>query len=284
MKKMTNKLLIVLLILTSVSCEQNILDIEPQDRLAENAVWNDANLIRAYQTELYNAIPHGFHIHLLAKYTDETYNSTPCCGADLFKLNTYSPDNIAQAGGGNINDFWAMGNGYLYNWDHAYIYLRKINVFLKKMQETKVNLPDKDVLVAEAKFLRAYVYFNLIERFGGVPIVDQVYELGDDINFTRNTFEECVAFIEKNLSEAKAVLPSRYASTDPDYGRASGDACQALLSRVYLYAASPLFNPNGDKQKWQKAADAAEALLNSGYSLYPDYQGLFQLSQGDASK
>ena len=76
-------------------------------------------------------------------------------------------------------------------------------------------------------------------------------------------------------------LPDRYKSTEEDYGRATADACQALLSRVYLYAASPLFNPSNDQQKWQKAADAAEALIGKDYSLYPDYQELFILSHGD---
>lgn len=281
-EKKISKLLIVMSVLLGVSCEKDILEIEPQDRIVENAVWGDANLIRAYHTELYNAMPHGFVINMMAKYTDEMYNSTPCCGADLFKLNTYGPDNIAQAGGGNITDFWATENGYMYNWDHAYIYIRKINLFLEKMEETGVDLPDKDLLIAEAKFIRAFVYFDLIERFGGVPIVDEVYDLGEEVVFERNTFEEVVAFIEQDLGEAKAVLPDKYESTDPDYGRPTNDAAQALLSRLYLYAASPLFNSGNDQQKWQKAADAAEDLINNGdYSLYPDYQELFQLSQGD---
>ena len=68
------------------------------------------------------------------------------------------------------------------------------------MQETTVDLPDKDRMIAEAKFLRAFHYFNLIERFGGVPIVDKVYELGDQVSFKRNTFDECVAFIDKDLN------------------------------------------------------------------------------------
>ena len=82
---------VILLILFSISCE-NILDISPQDRIAEDAVWSDPNLIRAYHTELYNAVPHGFFIHMYSKYTDEAFNNAPCCGANLFKLNTYTPD------------------------------------------------------------------------------------------------------------------------------------------------------------------------------------------------
>jgi len=267
---------VVLLLMFGISC-QDILDISPQDRIAEEAVWSDANLIHAYQTELYNAIPHGFYIHMYSKYTDEAFNNAPCCCANDFKLNTYSPDNIGGYGGTGNN--WC--SNFIYYWDLGYYYIRKINVFLDKMQEIDVVLEDKDQLIGEAKFLRAFIYFNLIERFGGVPIVDQVYELGDEVEFTRSTFDQCVTFIEQDLSDAKAALPAKYASTDPNYGRASDDACQALLSRLYLYAASSLFSPTKDLQKWQKAADAAEALLNEGYALYPDYQKLFELNQGD---
>jgi len=78
-------------------------------------------------------------------------------------------------------------------------------------------------------------------------------------------------------------LPKKYESTDSNFGRATQDASQALLSRLYLYAASPLFNPGNDKAKWQKAADAAEALLNSGYSLHPDYTKLFNQPSGSAN-
>ncbi|MCW0484886.1 RagB/SusD family nutrient uptake outer membrane protein [Gaoshiqia sediminis] len=283
MKAIKRILPIVILILFSVSCEKKILDISPQDRIAEDAVWNDAKLIQAYHSELYNSEVHGFYIHMYSKYTDEAYNSAPCCGANLLKLNTYNPDNITQAGG-DAAGFWASGSGYLYYWDRGYEYIRKINVFLEKIKEITVDLPDKDILVAEAKFLRAFIYFNLVERFGGVPIVKESYELdaADQVQFMRSSFDDCVNFIADDLNEAMPDLPDQYQSTDTNYGRATGDACKALLSRLYLYAASPLFNPSHDMSKWQMAADAAEALLNSGYSLYPDYQKLFELSQGDA--
>lgn len=276
------RIITVLLILVCTSCERNILDIEPQDRIAESAVWSDASLIKAYHTDLYNGIPHGFYIHMYSKFTDEAYNSTPCCCAELFKLNTYTPDNISSMGGASTASNWCTN--FLYYWDLGYQYVRKINVFLEKMEEIDIVLEDKDKLIAEAKFLRAFSYFELIKRFGGVPIITRSYELSEseDVKFVRNTFDECVAFIEQDLSEAMAVLPARYLSTDANYGRATVDACQALLSRTYLYAASPLFNPSNDQQKWQKAADAAEALFSAGYSLYPDYQKLFELSQGDA--
>ena len=278
--KTIKRIIPVLLILSCISCDKNILDISPQDRISDAAVWNDEVLIKAYLASLYNVIPHGFYIHMYSKYTDEAYNSAPCCCAELFVLNTYTPDNISSMGGLSTTENWCTN--FLYYWDRGYNYLRKVNVFLEKMEETEFELENKDLLIAEAKFLRAYIYFELIIRFGGVPIVAQAYELGDEVEFRRSSFDECVAFIEQDLTEAIASLPDRYLSTDVNYGRATADAARGLLSRTYLYAASPLFNPSIDLQKWQKAADAAEALLDKGYSLYPDYQELFKLSHGEA--
>jgi len=264
------------------SCKKNVLDIDPTDRVAENAVWADEALIKAYHNELYNGIPHGFYIHMYSKYTDEAYNSAPCCGADIFKLNTFNPDNIGQANGG---DFWG---GYMYYWNQGYSYLRKVNVFLEKMAAPDaLAFADKKRLVAEAKFLRAFIYFNLIERFGGVPIVAESYDRLDigAVTFKRNTFDECVAFIQKNIDEALPDLPAKIASTEKDYGRATKDASYALLSRVYLYAASPLFNPNHDNAKWKKAADAAAVFTENndrGFALYPNYRNLFNQNSGAA--
>jgi starch-binding outer membrane protein, SusD/RagB family len=280
MKKIIGLFILFSIFLTS--CKRNALDVDPQDRIAETAVWSDEALIKAYHNELYNAIPHGFYIHMYSKYTDETYNSTPCCGANIFKQNTYTPDNISDVGEG---DFWG---GYMYYWNRGYTYIRKINVFLERMAESgSLEFADKERLVAEAKFVRAFIYFQLIERFGGVPIVTEVYGLEDagSVTFTRNTFDECVAFIEKDIDEALPDLPAKYESTAANYGRATQDACYALASRLYLYAASPLHNPAHDNAKWQKAADAAAVFTENadrGYTLYPDYRNLFNQNSGAA--
>ena len=265
-----------------VSCKKNVLDITPLDRVAENAVWADESLIKAYHNELYNAIPHGFYIHMYSKFTDEAYNSAPCCGADIFKLNTFNPDNIGGAGGG---DFWG---GYMYYWNQGYSYVRKVNLFLEKMAlPDALDFSDKKRLVAEAKFIRAFIYFNLFERFGGVPIITQAYDLEDasSVKFKRNTVDECVAFIQKDLDEALPDLPAKYASTESNYGRATKDVCYALASRLYLYAASPLFNPTHDNAKWQKAAAAAAVFTENndrGYTLYSNYRNLFNQNSGAA--
>lgn len=275
------KLVFLFTILACVSCKRNLLDVPSKDKIAEDAVWSSEGLIKAYEAEMYNGVPHGFYIHMYSKFTDEAVNFAPCCGADIVGQKAVTPDNVGGAAGG---DFWGS---YLYYWDRGYLYIRKANVFLDKMATSTVQISNKAQLIAEAKFLRAFYYFNLIERFGGVPIVTKAYDLPDAVNatvsFKRNTYDECVAQIQKDLSEAMPDLPVKIASSDAAFGRATQDAAKALLSRTLLYAASKLNNPSHDNAKWQKAADAAQALLNSGYSLYPDYRKEFILKSGDAN-
>jgi starch-binding outer membrane protein, SusD/RagB family len=267
----------------SASCDRDILDVQPQDRLAESVVWADEGLTRAYHNELYHSVQHGFGIHMASKYTDEAFNNAPCCGAHLFARNTLSPDNVAELGG-TITDFWANGNNHMYFWDKGYTYNRKINLFIEKAETGEIDFEGIDRLVAEAKFLRALLYFELFKRFGGVPIVTEAYELdavGEEL-FERATPAEVVAFIQNDIAAAMPDLAERYASSEPNYGRGTQDAALALRSELLLYWASPLHNPSGDMQRWQDASDAAAAVLDRGYSLYPDYEELFQLPTGSA--
>lgn len=272
------KLIILIFALSSLlGCNDDILDAPPQDRISEDAVWSDENLIRAYHNGLYNAILHGFNIHMQSKATDEAYCAI---NWDIGNIpqGTLTPDNVTS-----VADFHWTGGGGLYYWNTGFQDVRKINIFLDKMEGDEIVFEDKARLVAEAKFLRAYIYFLLMERFGEVPIVTQSYEMGEEVSFARNTIEECVDFIDAQLSEAMPDLPERYASSDANFGKATQDASLALRSRLFLYAASPLYNPTNDQEKWQKAADAAEALLNSGYELHPDYTTLFNQPSGSAN-
>ena len=263
-------LIIILALFGMISCNDDFLDISPLDRVSDDAVWSDQNLINAYHTALYNGIPHGFSRNMYSKFCDEAngVNKT-------LQMGTFTPDNISGYSGGNDN--------YMYYWNRGYQYIRKVNLFIEKMQTTNLTIDGKDKLVAEAKFIRAFMYFELIKRFGGVPIVTKSYELGSDELFARSSFDACVTFIETDLNEALPKLPIKYTSTDTNFGRATQDACKALKSRLYLYAASPLFNTTNDKTKWQKAADAAESLLNSGYTLYSNYGKCFQTLSGEVN-
>jgi hypothetical protein len=136
----------------------------------------------------------------------------------------------------------------------------------------KFDIPQdlKDRLMAEAKFLRAYYYFNLARTYGDVPILDKVVDSENpaDINNanTRMPVSEVYAFIEQNLNEAIAALPLSYPA--PELGRATKGAATALLAKVSMY-----------EKKWQQAFDLTNQIINGevgNYGLVPDYATIWR--------
>lgn len=167
-------------------------------------------------------------------------------------------------------------------WNTPYTNIRRVNLFLAKLPITPLSPALQTRVAGEARFLRAWYYTQLLVCFGGVPIVnDQVFGLSDILNVPRNNFEECVDYVSKQLDSAAAVLPAPNDYAEENYGRITRGACLALKSRLLLYAASPLFNggatttdanlaqlvsyPTASQTHWQKAADAADAVIKSGY-------------------
>ncbi len=114
--------------------------------------------------------------------------------------------------------------------------------------------------IAEAHILRAYYYFELIKRYGGVPLITSFQTPGAQGAYTRrSTYEEVVDFIVKEIDDVKNDLQPNW-TTSPfatNNGRITVGAALALKARVLLYVASPLNNPSNDRAKWERAAIAA---------------------------
>ncbi|WP_207513730.1 RagB/SusD family nutrient uptake outer membrane protein [Longitalea luteola] len=171
-------------------------------------------------------------------------------------------------------------------WAVCYANIRRVNVFLKNAPNSPFSSSLKTTALAEARFLRAWYYFNLMKHYGGVPLIgDTIYSTEAPIEVKRNSFEETVNYI---VAECDAVTPLLPASQfTVNFGRITSGACMALKAKVLLYAASPLFNgeqlatteplrsltgyPVADQQRWRKAADAARAVIDlNRYKLNED--------------
>jgi hypothetical protein len=165
--------------------------------------------------------------------------------------------------------------------------IRNANIFIENIDTSPFPEEEKNSMKAEAIFLRALMHFDLMQRLGGVSIVDHVISVGsaDDIEsakIPRATYAETVDFIVKSCDEAAKYLPNVY-SDNKYLGRIVKGAALALKARVLLYAASPLFNsedgqtyvplpdpavreligyPTYDKNRWKSAADANKAVLD----------------------
>jgi len=192
------------------------------------------------------------------------------------------------------------GAGYDDAYNTCYTQIRAVNQLFANISTVPLKPANKTSMLAEARFLRAWYYFILLEHYGGVPLLgSKLYSYTDNISAKRNTFEETVNYIVSQCDSAAAQLPNTQSGLN--YGRASKGACLALKARVLLYAASPLFNnpspggfgpsgnktpqdiaasadikalvgyPSYDANRWKLAENAAGAVLAlNAYSLFTD--------------
>lgn len=125
--------------------------------------------------------------------------------------------------------------------------------------------------IAEAHIARAYYYSELIKMYGGVIIVEKAQN-----GVARSSYDECVDYIVDEIDSWKGQLATNWEGNDSYTGRFTLGAALAIKARTLLYAASPLHNPTGDWEKWNKAAEAAADVIALGeYSLDPNYATYF---------
>lgn len=233
------KLLLSILVFTftCMSCS-DVLEKQPLDMISDEAVWNDKALIEAYLVQCY------YHMSYFGNesggngWSGDAY--FPC-----FVVNHVSDECMAQwrdwgeALTGYNYKFGGLriGGGLLDWW--GYDPIRKINEFIEKVPDSPLNEDLKTTRVAEARFLRAFSYFAMVKRYGGVPLVLKAQSLTDpeeELFPKRDTEEAVYNFIISEIDAIKDDLPEEAASND--LGRATKYAALSLKARAALYAAS----------------------------------------------
>lgn len=274
MKKM---LFCVLVITIATACERDFLNTIPLDKVLSTDTWKDGALAEAFVNGIYAGLGQGgFDEQMLASLSDEAVFTHPSRGINIINEGTLNPSNIGWV---NANYRWGKDGGN----NDMYAKVRQANVAIENLRTA--TFEDKalnDRLKGEAHFMRAFFYQQLARFYGGVPIIDRSYGLGEDYSVTRNTWEECINFIIKDCDTAISLLKG---ITMPA-GRASDLAAMALRSRILLYAASDLHdiptaksrsalisgfaNPellgyvSGDRTaRWTAAKNAAKAVMDA---------------------
>ena len=151
-------------------------------------------------------------------------------------------------------------NGPISNfWQYRYKAILRCNVAIERIaQMDLVDTERQNQLIAEARFLRGYFYFELVRNFGGVPLMTSFSDPAEVQGITRASTEETYAFIEEDLLAAAEVLPGR---NEAEVGRATRGAALGLLGKVYLY-----------QEKWEKARDVLKTVIDSKeYDLLPEF-------------
>lgn len=160
-------------------------------------------------------------------------------------------------------------------WNNMYAAIRTANVFISEasgltFDETKWNEGYADGMKAfnlypyEARFLRAFYYFELIKRYGNVPLDTTALTIAEANKVQPASFDDIVNFIVRECDAAAANLPSTFSTfISTQTGRATKGAAMALKARTLLYAASPLHNASNSQAKWIAAAQAAKNLMDA---------------------
>lgn len=280
------------------SCLDDILDKKPLDIISDDVVWSDPVMIDAYLAQQYMLTT--VFTNEASDYIESWSAGSPVDGK--WEIHTsehgYGPlivNNIADEGkggwdiAGNAGGYKAGGlninGGILEWWDYPYYIIRNLNQFIERVPNAPIEEETKKLRVAEARFIRAFNYFSMVKRYGGVPLITQAASLNDSEEVLypkRNSEKELYNFV---ISEMDTIAEDL--AVTKDFGRPTKWAALALKSRAALYAGSiaqfgsvQLNNllgiPQGEATDYyQKALDATQSIINSG---------VFQLYQADTDK
>lgn len=165
--------------------------------------------------------------------------------------------------------------------------IRDCNDIIEGLENSKsLSKEEKEELLGQALFFRAWCYYRLVKVYGGIPIIDHVQNPiignggGADLVVPRSTTKACIDFICNDLKIAAGYLPAKWTYGNKDFGRITSGTALALRGRALLLYASPLFNRNDDKQRWIDAYNANKEALD-----VLDGSGLFGLAyEGNPGK
>jgi starch-binding outer membrane protein, SusD/RagB family len=276
--------LLLLLVLLPIGCGKDPLDITPDGRISLDDVFKDEKQVEAYINTVYSNIPTyfiGYQFNaFLAGITDEAKDSDSGIEGNVLSTN-WNPGNLSPIAN-PLEITGGVGSRYVACWKG----IREANTFLSYLD--KANIPsesNRNRFKAEVKLLRAFYYLELLKQYGPMPITTEPFTITTDYKaLTRPTFQANTDFIVKDCDDAINTpdLPLRI-TIDAERGRFTQAVAHAIKSQVLLFNASPIWNPTNDVAKWKAASlagrEALEALTsNGGYTLYPNYGELFELT------
>lgn len=241
---------LVSLILLVAGCKDNPLQERPYSQIAPENLFESEGGVRSL---------------LASAYANASFMQR----TRINQLNEWMTDISWQTGGGEnrqavlfINFTWDPTDGSINNWyNNHYNGIRDANTLIDNIDVAQISQSKKDQFVAEARFIRAFCYFQLYKKFGPVPLRTSTQ---DTLELTRASEQQMRTFIETELREAIDNLPE---PGGVEYGRATTGAARGVLTKFFLTT-----------KQWQKTADMAQEVMDMGdYGLYPDYASMFNV-------
>lgn len=231
------------------------LDTTPTDRYITSGFWQNEEQINAGLTACYETLRSEW---LYGGQASAIYS-------DVITPNAYMYDNTHGWGviGKGLHNLSNSGviNG---KWGQCYEGIGRCNSVIEYVTPFQMDEAKKKQWIAEAKYLRAMYYFELVNYYGSAPLILEVPNIETQIDLPRTSKEELIKQILSDLTDAANALPEKYTASG-DVGRPTKYAAIGLMARLYLY-----------NERWQEAEDACRQIMESGrYELYPNYRQIF---------
>lgn len=261
-KSLPFALFVIALLMVATSCQEVL---EKHDlNVLTGEIWNDEDQAVLYINNLYNDNMPKTYFGTNSQLCDETYSSDLQYADLLYGFKTPS----------DVDAVTVMHKD-------NYTLIRRINIALKGLDESSLSEELKAPLRGQALFFRAWRYWEMVQLYGGVPMVMTVQDpYSEDLNVPRSKTSESINLIVADLDEAISLLPADW-TLDDNIGRITSGAAAAFKGRILLNWASPLFNRNNNQDRWQRAYDANQqaidllAQMNVPRALHVDYATLF---------
>lgn len=250
MKKYIYLIPVLCIVMLVIRCSDSLLDKYPLDALSPDTFYQNENELKMGLMGIYNGLRE---------------NDTPI---HWFQFDFMSDDAFCEHAWQGSLEFgsWSQNSSSWAasaKWARAYSTIVRANTFLENADSAPVDEDVKTQMKAEARFLRTYMYIDLIHFFGDVPLILTVQTL-DESKVSRTAKNEVLTAILADLDYAAELLPLTYSGSD--VGRATKGAALAYKARTLLY-----------NERWTEAAEAAEAVIKlQVYDLFSDYEGIFE--------
>jgi hypothetical protein len=236
---MKKNILTVVVVLLLTGCS-NWLEVEPLDKIQEEKILNDGRGPVALLATIYRDLP----------MDDFNYNPFKASGLNIAGVSDNGYNNRGNSAGTFMAGFSpsfmtddalnpstngpSFFDGMAPYWVYAYQSIRRVNQVIDAIKLSSISENDKKTYIAEAKFINAYIYFQLARRYGGVPLISKVQNIGENLEIPRSTEKDTYDYVLAECDLAIADLPA----TAQAKGRANKWAALGLKSRVALHAAS----------------------------------------------
>jgi len=269
-KYIINKLIPVFaLMILATSCSKDFLELDPIGISLET---------NYYQTE--QELFEG----LVAVYDVIQWGGTSGWTMNVGLLNAASDDCFAGGSDASDQPAWVAYDNFTLNpslgpqegiWVKYFAGIYRANLILQKLDEAPAEVSSRFIAraTAEAKFLRAYYYFDLLRYFGNVPLLTEVVGVNQIPDVTQANPADVYAQIEADLKAARAETELPESVAPSEFGRITQGAVAALLGKVILYQ-------NNDSRMLE-AADLFEEVINSGFYLLEDNYADIFTNQGE---